>query len=210
MRTLCALSTLIFSTVGTLAAGSTVLFESAPLENVGTALGEVNSATVSQFVYTGVRFELTDPVITSAIGGHFVGDGEFFGALVELDDADDVPDSTDLTTDDVLGVVAAEFPSPSAEVLADLSIRLSPDWYAIAFGSGLFGVGGNGGMPVSSVGVAPGSFITTRPQASTWNQRANDAPVQRIVLMGTVVPEPSSFVVTTICCCLAGAGRLND
>ncbi len=186
------------SFAASVANADSILFESATLDNVGSRLGDVNSATVSEFVYTGVRFELDRPVITSAIGGHFVGSGNFFGALVELDDANDTPDSIDLTTPDVLGVVTAEFPDPSAEIGVDLSLHLDPGWYAIVFGSGLFGTAGVGGIPISNAAAAIPSYLSG--QQGAWFAIPAAGRHRRIDLQGTVVPEPTVlYLVLPLC-----------
>ena len=38
-------------------------------------------------------------------------------------------------------------PEPSAEIFGSLSLSLDPGWYALIFGSGLFGATGDGAMP---------------------------------------------------------------
>lgn len=128
-----------------------ILFESGSLGQTGLTWADVLAGTVGgtnvrSVVFSGVRFELQQPVVTTRIGGHFLqrpgedpeGDGTFFGAIVALDDESDFPDSGDLSTADVVGSTLLTFPDPSAEVYGNLSVRLDPGWHALVFGSGLF------------------------------------------------------------------------
>jgi hypothetical protein len=73
-----------------------------------------------------------------------------FGALVRLTSATDFSDSRNLSTPEVLG--AAHLTTPSQDWFAvglhsePLRAVLSPGWYALVFGGGLFGSeGGVGG-----------------------------------------------------------------
>ena len=128
-----------------------ILFESGTLGPTGIPYSllsnTVPGTNINQFVFPGVRFQLTQRAVTSAVGGHFVEEfgGTFFGAIVALDDESDFPDSADLSTPDVLGFSILAFPNPSAEVFGDLEIHLDSGWYALVFGSGLFETYGSGG-----------------------------------------------------------------
>src|SRR5690349_6005324 len=103
-----------------LATGSSadVLFESSTLGPTGitwTQLTDqsVPGTNVKDTVFVGARFQLSEPVVTSEIGGHFVGpiSGSFFGAIVELTSESDFPNSNDLTTPDVLATTLLSFPT---------------------------------------------------------------------------------------------------
>ena len=61
-----------------------ILFESGTLGPTGLAQGSVPATNITPNVFTGVRFQLTQPVITEQVGGHFVdtANGTFFGAIV--------------------------------------------------------------------------------------------------------------------------------
>ncbi len=123
--------------------------------------GDVPATSVNRFVFTGVRFQLTQPVITSQIGGHFVeaNSGSFFGAIVALDDESDFPDSGDFSSSDFLGSTLLTFPHPSAEVFGDLSLSLDPGWYALVFGSGLFEATGAGAAPRNNTDIGNPTYI---------------------------------------------------
>jgi len=66
-----------------------IIFESGTLGPMGLTfddfggMPEPSGSFVSDFAFTGVRFELTQPVVTTRVGGHFVidpgHDDSFFG-----------------------------------------------------------------------------------------------------------------------------------
>ena len=183
-------------------ATAATIFESGTLGPTGVTWqdaldGVVQGSGISSTVFSGVRFELTQPVITTQIGGHVFSPngGSFFGAIVALDDENDLPDSGDLSTSDVLGHTELTFPVLSEEAFGDLSLTLQPGWYALAFGSGLFGVTGNGGMPLNNPDIGEPSYIMFQPGSVTgWNNLIN--PIfrnYRFVVEGTIVPEPTSI-----------------
>ena len=92
--------------------------------------------------------------MTTRIGGHFVGgfsETDFFGAIVGLTDSLDFPDSLDLSTPDVISASTLTFPDTSDEVFGGLSVNLQPGWYALVFGSGLFGTDGRGSAPKNNI-----------------------------------------------------------
>jgi hypothetical protein len=189
-----ALTLLLFSGSG---ARADILFESGTLGPTGITWqqaidGEVPGENVNPNAFSGVRFELTQPVITSRVGGHFVGPANtydtFFAAIVLLDNENDFPDSSDLSTQDVLGSTVIEFPEPSAEVFGNLSLSLDPGWYALVFGGGLFGANGNGGVLSNSNDIGNPDYIGFL-SGFDWGNRL---PSKRFVVEGSIVPEPTS------------------
>ena len=152
-------------------ANAATIFESGTLGPVGLSQGSVTASNINAAVFAGVRFQLTETVFTSEIGGHFVdrNNGTFFGAIIALDDVNDFPDSGDLSTPDVLGSVELTFPNPSSEVFADLELTLEPGWYALAFGSGLFGTTGDGAAPLNNPDIGDPVFIAYQPGAGWGN-----------------------------------------
>lgn len=182
-----------------------VLFESGTLGPTGVTWDDLLAETVggtniSPVVFTGVRFELSQPAFTTQIGGHFLqrpgsdpnGDGSFFGAIVALDDENDFPDSGDLSTSDVLGSTLLTFPNPSAEVFGNLNLSLDPGWYALVFGSGLFGTTAGGAAIRNNPDIGNPVYIGWQPGAVLgWSNLIN--PIfrnHRFVIQGFVVPEP--------------------
>jgi hypothetical protein len=156
----------IASTVAGRTTRAEILFESGTLGPTGITWQqvldeEVVGVNIASDVFSGVRFELLSPVMTTRIGGHFVSaaGGEFFGAIVNLTDQNDFPDSGDLSTPDVVGSTTLSFPAPSAEVFGNLPLSLQPGWYALVFGSCLFGSTGAGAMPLNNPDIGSPSYI---------------------------------------------------
>lgn len=184
-----------------------ILFESGMLGPTGVTWDDIVAETVGgtnvrSVVFTGVRFELHEPVITTQIGGHFLqhpggnpnGDGSFFGAIVALDDENDFPDTGDLSTPDVVGATLLTFPNPSDEVLGDLSLQLDSGWYALVFGSGLFGATAEGVAIRNNPDIGDPSYIGWQ-FGSGWLNITELSTIfvdHRFVLIGRVVPEPAA------------------
>ncbi|QDT69154.1 hypothetical protein MalM25_20820 [Planctomycetes bacterium MalM25] len=178
-----------------------ILFESATLGETGVVPSPETPATnVNQFVFVGARFELTEPVLTSSIGGHFVGSGTFFGAIVSLTGPDDLPDSSDLSTPDVLGDTLLTFPDPSDVVYGELELELDPGWYGVVFGGGLFATQGDGGIPRTGTIVGADPLIGWSISAG-WGPR-NASLGHYHAVFGRVVPEPATFATCGILICL--------
>jgi hypothetical protein len=175
-----------------------ILYESGTLGPTGIPYpDDFDLRTDLNIGFIGVRFQLTQSVLTSQIGGHFISEsnGTFFGAIVALDDANDFPNSNDLSTSDVLDTTSLTFPVPSGEVFGDLELRLNPGWYALVFGSGLFGTSGHGTALWNNPVIGDPSIIVGRDRS--WFDLAifRTPPLEdfRFVLTGTVVPEPGSL-----------------
>jgi len=146
-----------------------------------------------------VRLHLDQPVITSQIGGHFVkntgANESFFGAIVALADENDFPDSGNLSTPDVVGTTLLSFPEPSNEIFGAIAKPLSPGWYALVFGSGLFGATGRGVALNNGVDIGEPVYIGWQPGApgSGWFSLTDLSTIFvdfRFVVLGTIVPEP--------------------
>ena len=185
------------------ASAETILFESGTLGETGIPISELTSqnvpgTNVNDATFVGVRFQLDEPVITSQIGGHFVANsgGSFFGAIVELDDENDFPVSDDFTTGDVLGSTLLNFPTPSNETWGNLQLSLDPGWYAMVFGSGVFGAQGSGVAVRNGVDIGNPPYIFKGPNFG-WSN-VSIAPNHRFVVTGRVVPEPSPIVTCVI------------
>ncbi len=175
-----------------------ILFESGTLGPTGVTWSDLSSQTVpgtniSSFAFNGVRFRLNQPVITTEIGGHFVAPttGTFFGAIIALDDENDFPNSGDLSTSDVLGATLLTFPVSSAEVFGQLPLSLDSGWYALVFGSGLFGATADGGAVRNGVDIEDPAYIAFQPPR--WSNLTSLFDNHRFVVKGTVVPEPSTI-----------------
>jgi len=188
-------------------AAAVTIFESGTLGPTGVTWqqaidGEVPATNIKNSVFTGVRFHLDLPVVTSRIGGHFLSpsNGTFFGAIVELDDENDFPDSGDLSTPDVLGNTLLTFPNPSGETNSNLSISLDTGWYALVFGSGLFGATTNGGALRNGSDIGDPSYIAY--VGSRWKNSSPTNGIEfkdyHLTLEGTIVPESSTLIMTFV------------
>src|SRR5437667_5377708 len=81
---------------------SVIVFDTG-LSSIGDT-GQFVGTSVGDSQYLGVRFQSPGNIHTTEVGLHLgapVGD-TFFGAIVKLSGPSDLPDSTDLSTDDVL------------------------------------------------------------------------------------------------------------
>jgi VCBS repeat-containing protein len=119
----------------------------------GIAIGD------NQFVMIRFQVPAPDPVRTFEMGGQFGGfrgNGYIFGAIVALTDENDVPDSVDLSTPDVLGTTLIPVfneadPDRSFITRGKLSVEISRGFYAAVFGSGKFGATSDGFSPFVSM-----------------------------------------------------------
>jgi hypothetical protein len=182
-----------------------IIYESGTLGPTGVDVSQVVSGTIpgtniNRFIAVGVRFELVKPVEVSQIGGHFVGGtqgGNLFGALVRLTGPSDLPDSSDLSTADVLGTATIAFPSLSADAFGVLSTHLDPSWYALVFGSGLFGTDGVGVALRNNVDIGSPDYIGRQlGSAAGWGVVSPTFANHRFSVIGEVVPEPPTSMVT--------------
>jgi hypothetical protein len=119
---------------------------------------------------------------------------------VKLEDQNDFPDSGDLSTSDVLGATILNFPDPSAEVFGNLELHLDPGWYALVFGSGLFGAAGLGGALLNNPDIGAPSYIAFLPNGGWTDLSTLPGPFEnfRLVVQGKVVPEPASEILTLL------------
>lgn len=178
------------------------IFESGTLGPTGITWTDlqdqvVPGTSVHSSNFVGARFELTQVVAISEIGGHFAAPsaGTFFGAIVKLDDANDFPNSSDLSTPDVLGVTTITFPSPSAEVFGSLPLTLTPGWYGLVFGSGLFNTIDFGGAVRNGIDIGAPSYIAYNPNLAWFNLDLFGTffDNHRFVVRGSFVPEPNAM-----------------
>ena len=186
-------------------ASAETIFESGTLGQTGIPLSDVTDQTipgtnVNASVFSGVRFQLGQPAVTTQVGGHFVagGSGTFFGAIVELDNESDFPDSEDFSTPDFLGSTLLTFPVPSDEVFGNLALTLDPGWYALVFGSGLFGATASGVTVRNGIDIGDPTYIGLQPgSVFGWVNRLASVN-RRYVVKGQIVPEVSSFALAAL------------
>lgn len=203
---LLALLALVFGTATNLRAG--ILFESGALGLTGvprTSISdEIPASTISPTVFVGVRFHLDQPANVQAVGGHFVrntdANSSFFGTVVSLDGEVDFPNSEDLSTPDVVGATLLSLPEPSAEAYGSIVVHLDPGWYALVFGSGLFGATGSGVALRNNVDIGDPSYIALEANLNWFNLDIFGAffDNHRFVVIGEFVPEPNSIVMIVV------------
>ena len=186
-------------------------------ETASLGPSDFGGVTVYDRQFLGVRFQLDNTVITESIGGHFTatvfGNGRIFGALVRLDDLSDFPDSTDLSTPDVLGTTLLsppQFPTPSGDTAGDLHLTLPPGAYAMVFGSGLFGATATAAAPGQDINVAvPLYIVSSGLEAGSFYQDASqgNARIRMFVngIAAPTIPEPASLAIWSVLA-LAGVG----
>lgn len=209
---------LVLALMSSNAVSAATIFESGTLGSTGAmfadlANGTIPGTTVDRFDFPGVRFELTQPVVTSQVGGHFVQEtaGTFFGAIVKLNDQNDFPNSSDLSTPDVLGVATFTFPNPSAEVFGDMTLALNPGWYALVFGSGLFGTSGSGGAVRNGVDIGDPAYIAYGRNLHWLNLDIYQSffDNHRFVVKGSFVPEPNTLITIVMVLVVLSCFRLK-
>jgi hypothetical protein len=180
------LACVVACAAGSARADSFTLYQSALIGPTGIDAGW----EVSSLQFVGVRFEVFTNVTTSLVGGHLfetqfqpLGNHQIFGTIVALSGPDDLPDSFDLSTPDVLGTTLLTLPPLSADVAAPLSIQLTPGWYSLIFGSGSFGATGHGALAAYNTEIGT-------PSTFTLNQYVYAPSGLRFFV--EAVPEPSS------------------
>ena len=171
-----------------------LIYESATMGEAGQSV--YGHMLLGHTQFGGARFELTSSMQVDAIGGHFAtyypgGSLNLFGALVALTAETDVPDSSNLSTPDVLRTVAFDPTGPSSDHVIPIDpILLTPGWYAVVFGAGLHGaVAGfdNSAQQNNSPAGSPKYLTWT---SSGWSFSSNLWP--RYTVYGEV-PEPISL-----------------
>ena len=191
LRVTCSLvyASLLVSVLFGVSAAATI-YESAIIgttkQTTGVAVYEDN--------FVGVRFDIDTTWTVDTIGGHFIvwyGGGSIFGAVVQLDNFSDFPNSTDLSSSDVLGyALFTDTVYPSAEVSEPLQgdpLTLTPGVYALIFGDDLWGTTGPGGAaPQHNTEIDSPSYF--RLTGETWYNGGFGGT--RFFLTGSEVPIP--------------------
>lgn len=201
-----------------------VIYESAYLGATAIAapsvlLGDERGYSIAPNMFLGVRFDLPAPVRLARVGGHLLGfglggvaegeRGTIFGAIVALTGSDDLPDSFDLSTPDVIASTLIDLPELSAEVFGDLRLTLDPGWYALVFGGGAFGADLELGIAVAignGAEIGEPEFIgnSLSDYQGGFEVRGPSTYGARFVIEGIQVPEPTSLaLMVRVILCLA-------
>ena len=183
------------------------LFESTPFNDEFARFGGTG-VDATQFL--GHRFHLDTPASIERVGvtlSNFedvpFGNEKVFAAIVALADAGDFPDSTDLSTPDLVGAALIDVATGEigVESVADLELDLAPGWYAIVAGSGLFGATGRAAASFVPFVDRPDPISLSFPSFDGWENvemfaSANGTPLtSRMFVEGDFietapVPEP--------------------
>ncbi|TWT72741.1 hypothetical protein Pla123a_40400 [Posidoniimonas polymericola] len=168
---------------------------------------EVPGTSISSDVFQAARFYLPQASRVAAIGGHVIGLGAngpangprvtIFGAIVALDDETDFPDSFDLSTPDVKGVTLIDLPENSDVAFGSLDVPLQQGWYAMVFGTGLFGSDkslGIGGAARNNLDHAHANYIfrSGNVPGTGWSNQYTTFRNHYFAVQGDIIPEPGA------------------
>jgi hypothetical protein len=169
-----------------------VIYESATMGPTGQTSGW----TIDNEQSLGTRFYISQTTQITAIGGRISNFtyANIFGAIVKLDNFSDFPDGAPLKNEDVIAYTVFSGGYIDSDYRTPLSTILSPGYYALVFGSGLYGTTGSAMMPYAD------QIDLGTPQYICWDSFRNPQwfdpiPLQaRFVIEGTVVPEPATLL----------------
>jgi hypothetical protein len=200
---------------------ATITLESARLDTTGQRDGIVISSdeSIGTNQFLGWRFQLTNPLQVTDIGGHLAsrsnfGNGEIFGAIISLSNSNAIPQGEPFKLGEVPGQVLATTSFnpgfPSRDVTVPLFVTLNPGNYALIFGTGLFGASGYGFMPRSQQDFPGSSYFFSVD--TFWEGGSNFSSV-RFVVKGesdifTSIPEPTCTL-GLLTLGISGAGLLR-
>ncbi len=168
----------VYRYVGLMVSLMFLSFNSVAQDLFDTAAGATTSGNVglSDDFWPSHRFEVTSTTTLGNVGGVFrnttSGTVDVFAAIVSLTGSTDLPDSTDLTTSDVIGttlVSIAPTGSTPGEFEGTINLELTPSFYAIVFGTGAFGADSTSfglAMPSLVTDLAPTQAVITLRQLS--------------------------------------------
>lgn|GEM_PF-5437776 len=207
----------LFSLVFTSAANAGLIFESAEYPQ-SAQKPNLGGLAIDDAYFVMHRFYLDNTYSLESIGGYFWADTgrTIFGAVVALTGEDDFPNSFDLTTSDVLVTTLLTIENVDGDYLGDLRFTLDSGWYAVAFGTGLYGADGispNGvglGMPALEADLSPDLPITGISAKNPYGvmpQFTYQLSTTRFIVNGSQsvdVPEPSAVYIF-----LVGIGLLS-
>jgi uncharacterized protein (TIGR03382 family) len=92
------------------------------------------------------------------------GNGLIFGAIVQLSSLAGFPNSTDLSSPDVLATATFGGSEDSADLIVPIGpIELPAGFYALIFRSGLYGATGTGSMPRNDTDLGTPSYFFGTP-----------------------------------------------
>jgi len=187
----------------------TTILQTANYPVTGVLSGQGGFALlVSQFQFPAVRFTLTQATQITAIGGNLVSNGstgnsEIFGAIAMTDASTTFPGALPTVFQPIAETTFIPPNSDAKDTIVPLSAILAPGNYALIFGSGRFGATGEGGMPFMSGDIGNPSYFIGQINDTTganqnWNNGDSNLHNIRFVVIGNVVPEPSTFALAAL------------
>lgn len=125
-----------------------VVLESATLGVTGLRIGFTLGSTPTGGIQSlGARFQVTEETTIECIGGHIHGrDTYLYGAIVALTSENDLPDGS-VGGPDFICVNLFDPETYSTDLLVTASLVLPPGYYAVIFGSKVFGADCDGAIP---------------------------------------------------------------
>jgi hypothetical protein len=153
--------------------------------------GQTSGYGIDSYTFLGSRFYIGQQAQVTAIGGHMLSgwpEDDIFGAIVKLNSASDLPKGYPFSGTEVVAHVQFTPNYPSTDFRAPLSVTLAPGYYALVFGSGLYGATGTAIMPYAGQSDLPGAsyIVWDGYYAFEWYDAV---PFQgRFVVEGTIVP----------------------
>jgi hypothetical protein len=178
-------------------ADAEVIYESSTMGPTGQTTGTI----ISNKQFFGSRFYISQQTQVTAIGGHLAGchiQGGIFGAIVSIDSFSDFPNGHPFNTTEVIAYKVFTPTFPSSDYRTSFSAELSPGYYALVFGSGLYGAKSETYMPaLGQTDLSSGQYIFWDGYYdSAWKNVIYG--MGRFVVEGTVVPEPSSLLLFSL------------
>jgi hypothetical protein len=165
-----------------------IIYESATMGPSGQYSG---GYAIDSMQFIGASFYVPSTVQVTAIGGHlyaiYSGD-DVFGAIVKLNSASDLPKGLPLNSPEVVAQTVFVPSYYSSDIRVPLSCTLTPGYYGLVFGSGLYGATGMGSMPYTGQSDLPGaSYFFWLDDGIDYGWYNTSALNVRFVVEGTVV-----------------------
>lgn len=213
----------LLSLVFTSSANAGLIFESAEYPQSGQT-PNLGGLVIDDAYFVMHRFYLDNTYSLESIGGYFWADigRTIFGAVVELSDENDFPNSFDLTTSDVLVTTLLTIENVDGDYLGDLNFTLDSGWYAVAFGTGLYGADSVDpnlvglGMPDLEIDLSsdlPITGISAKNPYGVTPQFTYQLSTTRFIVNGSQsvdVPEPSAVYLFLISIALLSLSRRKN
>lgn len=194
----------------------TTIFDTG-IASIGTT-GLAGGSSVSSTQYLGVRFQASGDYFATDIGGHFGGvynNANIFGAVIHLNSPTDFPVLQDLENDpNLVGVSTFSVPMYSEVVWGSLNVPISDgEWYALVFGSGIFGATASASTPFE--GVTENTRTNDFWYSTTTGFLGEPTPpstlgyfgIRGIPVVAENVPEPETYTLMLAALGLLGLAR---